>query len=463
MSTRPTHRACIHCKTRKIKCNGDVPCDKCKVQSLKCEYSTAKAVRKPRTKRGGVITKCKTESKRYDIAFFKSLLPGYEQFVYPVFPIITPKELDELINEAVPSALVYALFAVTVGHTKRDEGAQQDAKRLIQLALDKRGVLKPGVEFSMHQVMTVVSISSCLVASNDVELAYFYLREAISMATILKLHEDVDDLDERARRRRMYWLLYVHERFVAIHFYRPVLLSAIDLPEEDNITPSNIHHGFLQIIKLFKQVDGDFIKAYLGDTEVTQTWIEDKQSQLIDISGFKDLNEVQQADLIVTQQWLRMLIWQMAVSRYWLKHQSKGCMSLLFPVEIAHQLRQLFSNCSQQSIQVHGSSILRKLFELSISIADVITILPASTSIDDYLWIARFLLKQPSLTDQQKQLLGEKLQRIHSGTTPTTPQSPENDPWLSLSKHEPKQETPLLPSFDYISELSQALLEEMGN
>jgi hypothetical protein len=416
----------------------------------------------------------------YDEAFFESLLDTYMDAVYPMFPIITREEVRESIAQLhlrSHAAFVYALAAVVIGHTgvntKDGNDRRTQVKYLVEQSLAYRGMLRPGIDIDIKFLMTNCLLSSSLVGVNDVVTAWAYLREAITIGAILGLHETKKlatfPLVERARRQRLYWMLYIHERFLSIHYYRPVVLTPMGvLPERDGVLPAGIHDGFTQLIKLFSLLDSNFINAYLDNTlQITQKWVEEKQEQLTSATDLESLTEMQKVDILITQLWMRMLVWQMAMSHLMLSsNNSTGSMSLLFPVEVARRLRALITGCSKRSIQVHGAGIVQKLFELAMGIADVIALIPSESleenagRIENFLWISQFLLEQPSLSATQKDALEKKLEVIREvtgipvspvGNCAVVPYAPSaasstsineqlhanlrnDDPWLSLSK-----------------------------
>lgn len=80
----------------------------------------------------------------------------------------------------------------------------------------------------------------------------------------------------------MYWQAFIHERFSAILDYRTVVLPPLNvLPEMDPTIPLQVHEGFIQIIKLFRLLDPEFLQNWLGSQgNVTSTWIEEKSREL---------------------------------------------------------------------------------------------------------------------------------------------------------------------------------------
>lgn len=159
---------------------------------------------------------------------------------------------------------------------------------------------------------------------------------------------------------------------------------------------------------------------------------------------------MQRADLAITREWLRTLIWRLAMSKTLLSSRSsKECLSLLFPVRLSQNLRQQVNSMSREDIEVHGSSITQKLFEITDTIADVLITVPAGTleetahRIDDFLFILDFVVQFPTLDHTRRGILLEKLERLQnmfpevcsSASSPNLPfdmQSPLHDPWYQV-------------------------------
>lgn len=166
------------------------------------------------------------------------------------------------------------------------------------------------------------------------------------------------------------------------------------------------------------------------------------------------LSMMQRADLCITREWLRTLVWRLAMSQTLLSSRSsKDCLSLLFPVRLSQTLRQQLSSMSRHDIEVHGSSITQKLFEITDTIADVLIHVPAATidetalRIDDFLFILDFVLLIPHLDQTRRSILLEKLERLQTmfpealsnASSPNLPHdvnSPGgvNDPWYQVTQ-----------------------------
>lgn len=118
---------------------------------------------------------------------------------------------------------------------------------------------------------------------------------------------------ERARRHRAYWECFIHERFIALSANMPICLPPLPaLPEHDPSPPPEIEQGWFLIIQTFMLIDAEFVELWNGDrSRVTSEFVERKHRELRDDQWQMEvstLSPMQQADLIITRQWLRTLV-----------------------------------------------------------------------------------------------------------------------------------------------------------
>jgi len=524
-SIRRTTQACDACKLRKVKCNGQDRCQQCSHLNLRCVYSAPKP-RLKSVKRGQLIAKYKQStnasnkdstslssenftspsgssrqpaeggqtlpaitsllpdspssniaaSPPHDAAFFRSFLHDYEVSVYPVNPILTIAEvkasIDEMNSDEEARAFVYAYVAVTSFLTGyASEAPSHTAARVEHWCEETTRARGPPLlthKPTVRKIMTAQFMHICLMGLRNLDMAFYFLRESITMIQMLRVdHPEVMQslpLHERARRQRLYCEAFVHERYIGIFDHRPIALPPLPhLPENDPSIPPGIHQGFTQIIKVFSLIDGDFLRYWIGShtgsTSVTATWVEEKQKQIdAEKAGNDDqvhyLTDMQQADLVITKYWLRTLVWQMAMSKCLLSSvASKESMSLLFPVRLSSQLRSLVGKMSRQSIEIHGSGIQQKLFELTDTIANVIITVPAATNeetagrLDDFMFLINFFFSFPRFDPVQRDILKKKLETLQSmfpytaktpasnSSSPNTVQgqaTPGHDTWIGV-------------------------------
>lgn len=366
-------------------------------------------------------------------------------------------------------AFIYAFGACTLNLTrlgdKRTEEVLRDIETLMNSSIESMKPPYASFHSSVLRAMQPMFIHNCLMTVQASDAAFYYLRDAISAIQLLRIdnQETMAALPpyERSRRQRLYWQAFIHERFVAILDYRQAILPPLEsLPEDDPTIPITVHEGFNQIIKLFRLLDPEFLRNWHGTQGViTSAWVEAKSREIegeedIESQGLALLSTMQRADLAITREWLRTLVWRLAMSQTLLSSRSsKECLSLLFPVRLSQSLRHQVTSMSREDIEVHGSSIAQKLFEITDTIADVLIHVPAATleetelRIDDFLFILDFVLLFPTLDQTRRGILLEKLERLQSmfpeicsaSNSPNVPgmldlQSPTNDPWYHAAQ-----------------------------
>jgi hypothetical protein len=85
------------------------------------------------------------------------------------------------------------------------------------------------------------------------------------------------------------------------------------------------------------------------------------------------LTSIQKADILVTQQWLRLIVWQSSMRQGLLSSSSTDeSMTFRYPLKIAHSLLSVISSLPTSSIEVHGMGIFEKIFEVGNTMLDVL-------------------------------------------------------------------------------------------
>ncbi|TKA28126.1 hypothetical protein B0A50_04097 [Salinomyces thailandicus] len=364
--------------------------------------------------------------------------------VYYTHPIVSEEEVRQCIEsmgaDDIAKAFAHAFAAATIHYTSaivaRQEGTYSHIRYLINTAATTLGPTMPGQQASVIVIMTYDFLATCSMGLQDSKTAFLYLRHAISLAETLRLSDDVSLLDARLteslRQQRLYWLLYVHERYQSISEYRNSILRPLPrIPQYDNAVPAGIHVGFVRLVKLFMLLDDVFIDNWLSsrrDGKISPDWViskcEDFYHDEEDCDSESQLLTVeQQADLTITRHWLLTLVWRMAMTNGLLGHfESETCLSLLFPVRICDRLRQAVTKVPHEAIEIHGAGIVQKLFELTDTMADVVLHVPPASMgdsamrIDSLLFLLRLVFALPHLDVTRKGILGAKLDRLQSVT-----------------------------------------------
>jgi len=360
------------------------------------------------------------------------LVPDYLAYVYPVNPIITEAEIRACVEQMSTSreaaSFTYAFAAVTINLARTAFDLREQISHLLTRALEHRELL--GLENITQpwllRIMTSIFLEICFMGLRKTSLGFYYLRDAISLLQLLRIsspeHTCHLSVPERARLQRVYWECFIHERYTALSNYLPLILPPLPsgLPEHDPTLPPNIQSGWSLIIQTFLPVDTDFVRYWLDDrSAATPAWLESKhrQLQLSDSAwhvALARLSDMQQADLIITRQWLRTLLWQIALSSPVLLSSE----ALSLPLHLSSQLRLFLQRLGPNSVSIHGSSILNKLFEITNAIADVVIHLPDASRdetmarVDDILFLKDFIFGFERIEEQQKRILIDKFERM---------------------------------------------------
>lgn len=365
---------------------------------------------------------------------FRDLAASYWENVYPTHPVISKEALEKcwngMSNDREDAAFVYATAAACLQCTPGNGPVRlQRLEAFLTKATQSLGPITMRASISAYKIMTCVFLANCLVATNDAKTAFLYLRHAVSMIETFRLRSvEGNRTTEDARLRRLYWLLYVHERYQCISEYRTVQLKPLpDDPIHGENDPDGMYLGFIRIVRVFRLMDEAFVAYWLGESGLplpTKAWVTGKCEELYTDERDASIDEcklsvAQRVDLMVTRHWLLILVWRIAMSNKLLGDTpSSDCLSLLYPLHVAHRLQSQMEDVSEGAIGSHGVGIIQKLFELTDTVADVALHVPSSLleESDERLDRLRHLWEMFSLYSKldstRKSILDDKLHRI---------------------------------------------------
>lgn len=345
------------------------------------------------------------------------------------------------------------------------------------------GGLQGEMPITVKRIMTCIWLEICLMAFKRFDRSYTILQEAISMVQMLNMHQYCQGdrrltHTELARRQRMYWEVYIHERFLFIMSGFPCTMVPLrtGLPFHDETLAAHVAVGWNRLILLFQNMDDAFLSYWAAQQvpnpllpEITSQWIESKQAQLdqdeadavgdekeMIVAGCGTLIELQHVDLFITRLWLRTLVWQLALSHGLLRsaptQNTHEGLSLHFPAQrLSAQLRSLVSRLkSVSSVVFHGSGILQKLFEITSTVADVLA-LPrgigqtedeSRARLEDFFYLVKFIFSFERTQKHQRDYLREKLEVLEKMYTVVdfrelagaSPSSASGDVYESIAK-----------------------------
>lgn len=242
---------------------------------------------------------------------------------------------------------------------------------------------------SLTHVQTSFFLFSTYFCLSKDNAAWYYLREAMTMLQTLRLHEEITyasmlDKAQAMYSRRMYWVLFITERAYALQRHRPLTLrSTLELPTVDGeTTDAEVLPGFLDLISLFRHFDTDFIETWnsaasspRSDTSSAEPMSRLQNTLKQALPSVLGYSEMQQADLLISRQWLKVMVWQLCVSRTLLTNtDGEESMSLRYPVTIARDAVLVSHLLPVKALEANGVGILEKIFDIGCSLADILAV-----------------------------------------------------------------------------------------
>ncbi|GAB0137928.1 hypothetical protein EsDP_00006179 [Epichloe bromicola] len=243
---------------------------------------------------------------------------------------------------------------------------------------------------SLTTIQTSFFLFSALFCLGKDTSAWHYIREATTALQSLRLHEEstyseMRDPVQARYARRMFWVLFITERAYALQRHRSLTLhGAIALPSSgQDLGEEKIMSGLLDLILLFRNFDSDFLTMWntTNDSHVSvstkdypaklQRFLEQSIPQVAQRTAN------QQADLILSREWLRIVVWQLCVAKTLLCSSSPlESMSFQFPVSVARNVVVATSLLPGEALGANGVGILEKIFDVGCSLADVLSVNP---------------------------------------------------------------------------------------
>ncbi|GAM86180.1 hypothetical protein ANO11243_041910 [Dothideomycetidae sp. 11243] len=501
-ATGPAKRACDCCHKRKVKCigNGTRPCRNCASAGLTCTYNAIPQKKGPKGSRAKVISELRETQHRHlqatnalplvsdsylaqtHLARTRGLLSAdlitacVDYFflnVYPSQPILHRGKLAHTISlmdisvEAyclVTSLCAYMLIQpnLLINYPGNSSHEPTLGLTLLREALRVRKGCEYIEEPSILSVITSFFLFGCYFCLDKTNTAWFHLREATTLAYVVRLHEEdsYNSLDpiEASRRRRLYWLLFVTERAYALQRHRPLSLQAtINLPslEEDPSETVEIS-GFLRLIHLFRPFDDTFVGLWNKTRlDCTTEWLTELQHQLTDaLPSYLQSTETQAADLRVSQQWLKTMIWQLSISHGYLSSSATDhSMTFQYPIGLARELIASASTVSQAAMEVHGIGLVEKLFDITCTLIDVLACVPVGSTFEfgprDYL--NQLLTMISNLRGGHKRFMPLLQSKMHDNLPSSLSNAgiawPTSQPYDTQSHHESRHKSHVASPF----------------
>ncbi|KAG2731326.1 hypothetical protein G9P44_005742 [Scheffersomyces stipitis] len=222
--------------------------------------------------------------------------------------------------------------------------------------------------------------------------AIVYLREAISIAQILGLHNSNTfigkSLAEVHRLRKIYYLLLVTERFICIEDDIPVILEpSIPFPSLEDEEYSSLLTGFTELVKVFAIPDKKFFDKFMtlkmNENEYasfpSQTWIINVQQQLESIRVLSETLSIQKLNILLSKYWMKSLTWNISRKNNLLLSKAStdntnSSLSTDYPFVMAKDFLSESKDLPLFAFESNGPGVCIKLLELGNSLADSISL-----------------------------------------------------------------------------------------
>lgn len=445
-------RPCDACSLRKVKCDLNTPCSRCTARNLPCTNNRVRKKCGPKhlhKKTRDIINEmsrnpeleqptenCAVQKISQDKSILHSFTPSiriekslsclhvYQTWYYGVWPVISVAHLmsrlvrnnrdsgttsmivgsDSLTAYALSCALSAAIMVQATFFSSNSD--------LIKLPTDVEPIdfanealkARELSKFRMHPTPDTLLTSFFLYAyyinlKGGTTSAIVYLREAISIAQILGLHNESTYLDKPSpevhRLRKIYYMLLVTERFMCIEDDVPVILEPlIPFPSINDEEYSTLICGFIELIKVFAIPDKKFFDRIAllkfkdnnpiqakelhssSNSYLSSSWIVQIQQQLDTIQKNNEVPEVQKVNIIVSKYWMKSLIWHLAKKFNLLLNQNKmdpnDILSGLYPTSIAKRFLEDVSNLPLFAFELNGPGACFKIVEIADGLIDSI-------------------------------------------------------------------------------------------
>lgn len=219
-------------------------------------------------------------------------------------------------------------------------------------------------------------------------------------------------------------------RAYALQAQKPLTLhDTIGLPsvwDGDHESPELI--GFNHLIVLFKPFDDAFVGLWNQSLDNCNTaWITMLHKQLADaLPQYLRSTETQAVDLKTSQQWLRVMVWQLSISHRLLSSTATDAsMTFRYPLELSRQLIAESSTFSQQAMEVHGIGLVKKLFDVACTLVDVMACVPcepAGFEVGPRDYLSHFVSLMGRLRGGQERYLPLLLSKVNDALPQGLPQ-----------------------------------------
>lgn len=426
-------RPCDGCALRKVRCDQRKPCSRCIEHNVPCTDNRLRKKCGPKhihkKTRDSINNlsmgnlKINTLGNSNEILTIDKLLPClqiYQTWYYGVWPVLSVAHLVSRIIQLNPSsdstltsenATSYSLCcAVCAAITRQLTFLTIGSNPIVDIPsnIESDGYAKEAIrarnlfDYRLTPTYDNLLISFFLYiyyvnVQGGIQAAIIYMKEAISIAQLLGLHDPRAYADkspaEVHRLRKIYYMLLVTERFMCIEDNVPVCLEpSIPLPSLEDEEYSGLLEGFIELVKIFSIPDKKFFDNLINYSKKnpsnlnkfknlftssgvpTKQWITKVQVELSKIHINNGSSDTQKLNIILSKYWMKSLAWHISSQNGLLlkntKTQSEVCLSYHYPIQIAKDFLIETQNLPLFAFESNGPGVCVKLLELALAVAD---------------------------------------------------------------------------------------------
>ncbi|KAF6833799.1 C6 zinc finger protein [Colletotrichum musicola] len=427
--TQAVKRACDACHRRKVKCDGVNPCRNCHQAQLSCTYNAIPQKKGPKGSRAKVISELRENQRQTSLSakvsnrmngipsppgpvsltptpgllsgeLVKDCIEFYFANLYEKMPILDRRQIDQQLPYMEQNRDTYCLLTSLCAFMMLQPGMcmpagdpynldVQPGATIVasQLLLEETLQVRKGSDYldnpTLNTLATNFFIYGCYHGLELHDKAWYYLREASTMMHMNGMNKNETyhgpqwDNAESSRRRRLYWLFYIMERAHAIQRQRPLTLQATISPPSSADDPTDpLNHqlnSFIMLVNLFRPFDDAFTAVW--NKTRGNLYVSNLQKQLNEVLPTYLCQDGQLCDLRTNQQWLKSTVWQLTHGS--MNSQNESDMNFSYPVDLSRELLMtLASHFHGQGMELMGSGLIEKLFEISCNMTDFLAIQP---------------------------------------------------------------------------------------
>lgn len=151
-------------------------------------------------------------------------------------------------------------------------------------------------------------------------------------------------------------------RSYSIRKHRPLtLLLSSSSPDIAELGEETAASGFVHLVNLFRPFDELFIGLWNGTLSASSVdWLVSLDEHVKNsASPSLNLSDIQMVNLLVTQHWLRLIVWQLSNNLGFLSSVSTHeSLNFQYPIQIARDLTVSTCRLPQQSMEIHGIGLV---------------------------------------------------------------------------------------------------------